>query len=116
MNDLIKIGVTGGRFYNDRDRVYSTLDDTYKRYPNMLLIAGGAAGADTLAEEWADDRLVPKLIFHAKWKLYGRKAGPIRNRQMADFGIKFLIAFPGNVGTQDMMNYCQSKGIMIWKR
>jgi hypothetical protein len=37
--------------------------------------AGGARGADTLSEQWAQDREVPMKIYAADWKRDGRAAG-----------------------------------------
>ena len=60
------------------------------------MIAGGARGADTFAEEWAKAAGLPCTVYQAYWKGLGRKAGPIRNRRMLDEGLPDLVvAFPG---------------------
>lgn len=103
-----KVLVCGSRKYEDRDRVYEVLD-TYltKIGPKLMLIIGGAAGADTFARDWAASRKVDHLTLYAKWDLYGRSAGPIRNRRMAKKKPKLVLAFAEDVdstkGTRDMI-------------
>jgi hypothetical protein len=68
-----------------------------------LLIAGGARGADSLAEEWAKAQAIP-CDLSASWDGLGRKAGPIRNQHMLDEGrLDLVVAFPGGSGTADML-------------
>ena len=98
----MRVLVCGGRNYVDRQALYQALDELHRLRKFELLIAGGARGADTLAEEWARDRNISSEIYHADWQL-GRKAGPIRNQRMLDEGgPQLVIAFPGGRGTEDM--------------
>ena len=111
-----KVLVCGGRDYEDRDHVYRVLDAYLARIgPDMLLINGGAPGADTLAREWAVDRRVDHLTLYAKWDLFGRSAGPIRNRRMAKKKPKLVLAFHPNLaqskGTRDMIKVAQKLDI-----
>jgi hypothetical protein len=92
--------------------VYQVLDAYLARIgPDMLVINGGAAGADTLAREWAVDRRVDHLTLYAKWDLFGRSAGPIRNRRMARKKPKLVLAFHPDLakskGTRDMIGIAQ---------
>lgn len=71
---------------------------------NVVIISGAAKGADTMALDWAVVNWCQFEEYPAQWKLYGRKAGPIRNQQMIDEGKpNLVVAFPGGVGTQDMI-------------
>jgi hypothetical protein len=77
-----------------------------------VLIAGGARGADTLAEEWAKAQGIQCEVYMADWEGLGRKAGPIRNQQMLDEGKPDLvIAFPGGRGTADMVRRAREAGV-----
>jgi hypothetical protein len=111
-----KVLVCGGRDYTNRDEVYRVLDAYHARLgPFMMVISGGAPGADTFAREWAVDRKVDHLILHAKWDLHGKPAGPIRNRRMASKKPRFVLAFHPDLeksrGTKDMVNYARKQGI-----
>jgi YspA, cpYpsA-related SLOG family len=77
-----------------------------------VLVAGGARGADTLADEWAKAQGIACQIFMADWEGLGRKAGPIRNQRMLDEGKPDLvIAFPGGRGTADMVRRAREAGV-----
>lgn len=99
-----RVLVCGGRDYSDRKRVYEILDVAHRANPIILLIAGGANGADALAVDWARGESVPHKVFNADWEKHGRAAGPIRNQQMLDEGRPHMvIAFPGGKGTANMV-------------
>lgn len=115
----MRVLVCGGRDFSDRDAVAFALKE-YKPKPiatgvsEAIIIVGGAPGADTLAEEWADCFGVRKRVFLANWAKHGKAAGPIRNQQMIDEGKPDLvIAFPGGRGTADMIRRAESAGIPV---
>ena len=76
----MKIAVVGSRTFTDYKLLEETLTDylTDNAY-NGVIISGGAKGADKLAERFADEMGLEKLIFHADWNAYGKRAGFIRN-------------------------------------
>jgi len=78
------------------------------------VVSGGAAGADTLGELWARHRGIPVKVFRARWEKYGRKAGPLRNQEMADYA-QALVALPGpgSKGTHDMIQRARAKGLHV---
>ena len=43
------------------------------------IVSGGARGVDTLAEHWADQNNIPKVIFKPDYKRHGRAAPIKRN-------------------------------------
>ena len=78
------------------------------------VVSGCAKGADTFGEEWADDQRLPVKKFPAEWDKYGRAAGPIRNKQMAEYSDQ-LIAFlyPNSRGTANMINQAKKLGLKV---
>ncbi len=106
-----KILVCGGRDYSDRERVFEILD--------MLrpceIVHGAYRGADSLAGEWADSRVIPQSPHPADWDKYKRRAGPIRNSEMLRLhkNIDLVVAFPGGSGTQDMRSKARLQLIPI---
>lgn len=114
-----KILVCGSRFYNDRDMVNRVLDAQYaKRGQKMLLIVGGAVGADELARQWAVSRKVDHVVYYAKWETEGKAAGPIRNRRMLRLKPRLVIAFRVNKvgenrGTDDMCKIATEADIKV---
>ena len=101
---MFKIIVAGGRNFSDRGFLRYKLDQLTSCIPSdrLEIVSGGARGADSLGEEWATERGVKVTKFEAEWGRHGRKAGPIRNRQMAEYA-DALVAFPGGRGTMNMI-------------
>lgn len=109
-----RILVCGGRRYANRAFVYSVLDRYRKEVPIDCIIHGAAAGADTLAGEWALDRGVSVVTFPAAWEAHGRAAGAIRNGRMLREGRPdIVVAFPGGTGTADMVRRAIKGGVRV---
>lgn len=77
------------------------------------LVSGCCSGVDSDAEAWARDRGVPIKKFPARWKVFGRAAGPIRNRAMAEYA-DAVVLLPGGAGTHSMRNEAEERGIAIY--
>ena len=72
--------VVGSRSVNDRKKIFDTLDRFCDKH--SIIVSGGARGVDSIAEEYADSRGLQKVIMPAKWDVYGKSAGYIRNEEM----------------------------------
>jgi hypothetical protein len=110
----MRVLVCGGRYFADAELLNRTLDELHDKTRITLLIHGAQRGADKLAGSWARGRIVPVKEFPADWRKHGNSAGPIRNRQMLKEGKPDLvIAFPGGVGTADMMEQARAAGVEV---
>ena len=111
----MRVLVCGGRKYADRDRVRETLNRlSVERGGITLIIHGGAPGADELADKWSKAAYVERIVFVAEWHVHGRRAGPLRNQRMVDEGKPDLcVAFPGGIGTADMVRRARKAGIEV---
>ena len=76
-----------------------------------MLIVGDALGADASAKLWAKHRGIPGVMCVADWKAHGKKAGPVRNARMLNYGPHVVIHFPGGAGTADMVKRAQDAGV-----
>lgn len=95
-----RVIVCGGRDYYDRTRIWEELDELAP----AEVAQGGATGADILARDWCAARGVRCFTYQASWEREGRSAGPRRNQRMLDdFRPSMVLAFPGGVGTADMV-------------
>ncbi len=59
------------------------------------VICGGASGPDRAGKAWALVYDVTVNEFPAEWDTHGKAAGPIRNRQMAEYGEALLLIWDG---------------------
>ena len=97
----MRVIVAGGREVTDPALVAKAIEAS--GFEITELVSGGARGVDALGEAWALAHGLPVRIFRADWKKHGRKAGPLRNREMAAYA-EALIAIPtGGPGTQNMI-------------
>ena len=76
---------------------------------------GDCRGADREAAQWAKDRGLVVRAWPAEWDRYGKKAGSLRNQAMVDGihsqgDVELVVAFPGDVGTEDMLRRCVKAG------
>jgi predicted polyphosphate/ATP-dependent NAD kinase len=109
-----RVLVCGGRDYNNIPYLYGFLDCFHAQVGITHLLEGGATGADAAARMWAVARRIQFTTYPANWSKHGKAAGPIRNRAMLDEGkASVVIAFPGGVGTADMVTYARSKHIPV---
>lgn len=110
---MVRILVCGDRNWKRMDIIERELK---KFPPGTIVIEGEAPGADTLGRFVAEKLGFKVIPFPAKWHIYRRGAGPIRNQQMIDEGKPDLVlAFhediSKSVGTKDMVN--RAKGYRI---
>ncbi len=116
---LFRILVCGGRDWTNWVMLSGVLDGYRNQYHHkgkpIVIVQGGATGADALAKRYAIENDIPYEEFLPEWNKYGRAAGPKRNSEMLDSGIDVVIAFPGGRGTQDTVGKAEKLGIRVWK-
>ena len=92
--EKFRVMVSGSRNWGDSGLIYKELDKLLNTFTDKLvLIHGGATGADTIAQNWASNNNVQVEIFLPKWEEYGKKAGALRNIEMVKSGIDTGLAF-----------------------
>lgn len=112
----VRIIVCGGRDYADRAHVFATLDRIHSLRTIVEVIQGEAPGADRWAREWALNRGVTLTRCRAEWEKHGKRAGPIRNRQMLELKPDGVVAFDtGGPGTRDMITAAQEAGVPVYR-
>ena len=76
-----------------------------------VIVTGGAAGIDMLAERYADDKRLSKLILRPEYSVYGKRAPLKRNEKMVDICDMALIVWDGiSKGTKYTIDYARKKG------
>ena len=84
----------------------------------VRIVSGHCRGADIMGERYAREHGLELAVFPAEWNRFGRRAGFIRNTQMAEFASEegsegTLIAFwdGESRGTKMMIGIAEKKGI-----
>lgn len=98
---MTKVIVAGSRSFDSYDLLKEKLD--------MLeiseIVSGGARGADSLGEKYALENNIPIKLFPANWNQYGKSAGFIRNREMAQYADFLIVFWDGeSKGTKHMID------------
>ena len=112
----VRLIVAGSRTVTDRAYVFAELD---RMTENLLtprnrvsIISGDARGADTLGREWAESKGLPVEHFPALWDQYGKRAGMIRNKVMANHGTHLIAFWDGiSPGTRQMIDVAKTFGL-----
>jgi len=133
----LRIIIAGGRDFNDyellRKSVLNILAKLSSKQVNGVtkvtlpkksveIVSGAAKGADTLGEQFANEFGLAIKRFPANWNKHGNAAGPIRNKQMAEYavckdnpGTGMLIAFwdGRSRGTKSMIELAERYGLIV---
>lgn len=100
----MKILIVGSRGIEDFDLseyVSSEVD---------LIISGGARGIDSVAEKFADQKKISKLILRPRYDFYGKAAPLKRNEMMVDIADKIIVIWDGeSKGTRYTIEYAKKK-------
>lgn len=106
----MKTIIAGSRTITDRRLVFDIL-----RELDFIteVVCGCARGIDTLGSQWAKTQDLPVKHFPADWKKFGKSAGPIRNKQMAEYGEALVLIHKGTPGSMNMLKLAKEKGLLI---
>jgi len=124
----MKVVVTGDRDYNDYRAVATTLSGwlflARERGEKLVVIDGGATGADHFARSWAsiNDEYaehVESVTVEADWSRLGKRAGPARNtRMLKEHKPDVVLAFHDDLevskGTKDCVHKARKYGIDVY--
>ena len=120
----LRIIIAGSRDFNDYELLKkSAIEIITKKtmLPDLTrIISGGARGADTLGERFAKEFGLEVKKFPADWDGLGKRAGYVRNAEMAKFAVEddndgMLIAFwdGKSRGTKHMIDLAKRYGLEV---
>jgi hypothetical protein len=133
-----RILVTGSREFTDYGMVLEAIEHEVwvrgaywasPRPTRIVIVTGHARGADLLAERagrevrhlpgYLEFVIEPHPVLPWEWKLYGKRAGHIRNQAMVDLGADICLAFfhelALNAGTRDCVECAEQADIPVRK-
>jgi len=108
MNEF-KLIVAGGRDFDDvyklNNVLFAMADNEFKDY-GVSIVSGMASGADRLAFLFAKANNVKCYEMPANWDKFGKRAGFMRNEEMAEVSDGLLAFWDGqSKGTAHMIQY-----------
>lgn len=112
-----KVIIAGGRDFLDynllKEKVNNILID--KRLTHKIVIISGCArGADTLGMRYASENILDVDEYPADWDKYGKKAGYMRNVEMAENADALIAFWDGkSKGTKHMIDIATERNLPI---
>lgn len=100
----MKLIIAGSRTIQVSPEHLKKFLDRYMIWPTEV-VSGGAKGMDQSGEFFAQDFEIKITRFPADWDTHGKMAGPIRNKQMAEYADALVLIWDG-----------QSKGSMNMRK
>ena len=120
----LRVIIAGSRDFNDYELLKkSAIEIITKKtiLPDLTrIVSGGARGADTLGERFANEMGLEISRFIPDWNGLGKRAGYVRNAEMAKFAVEddndgMLIAFwdGQSRGTKHMIDLAKRYGLEV---
>lgn len=115
MDGPMKLIVAGGRYFNDYTLLMYRLDYFLSEVKEPIeIVSGKAQGADTLGERYARENSYPVKEFYAQWNQYGKRAGYLRNKDMAEYATHCVCFWDGeSKGTEHMIQLAKEYNLPI---
>jgi len=107
--------IAGSRGF-DRPEHYDVVEEAMATCPWVVgeVVSGTARGVDQLGERWAETHGLDIQRFPANWDRHGRAAGPIRNREMAEYAEALVAIWDGkSAGTKSMISEAKKAGLEV---
>ena len=109
-----RVVIAGCRDYDDYEEAKEYIDfclSNIRKENHIIIVSGGASGADAMGERYADENGFAVERYPADWDQYGKSAGPIRNRQMAQAANYVICFWDGESrGTRSMIDFAEQYG------
>jgi len=108
----MKVVIAGTRTFNDYEMLKKACDFLLQSQDEIEIVSGAANGADKLGERYAAEMGYPIKKFPADWEGKGKRAGFIRNSEMAEYADAVIVFWDGlSRGSEMMIKLAKEKGL-----
>lgn len=108
----MKIIIAGSRQISDYAALKAVIEDAGWSIDEV--VSGGCHGVDLMGEQWARENGIAVKSFMADWARYGRQAGELRNRKMAEYADGLILLWDGkSPGASSMLRESRAAGIRV---
>jgi hypothetical protein len=114
MEEKFRVIIAGGRDFSNFRLLCKVCMHMLKNKINVEIVSGAANGADKLGEKFAKFMGYEVKQFPANWDVYGKRAGLVRNEEMAQYADS-LIAFwdESSKGTKHMIDLAEKRNLKV---
>ncbi len=110
----MKVILAGTRHFNNYELLKKRCDRILSNQSDIEIVSGGARGADRLGEIYANEMGYSITRFLAEWNVLGKKAGMVRNEQMAQYADALIAFWDGKSrGTYNMIDLAKKYKLKI---
>ena len=114
---MYRVIVAGSRSVCDEHLIFSKHDKLLSNkmdQDDIQIVSGTARGVDQAGERYAASRGLDCVRFPADWEKYGRRAGYLRNCQMAENADALVAFWDGQSrGTKHMIEIAKARGLAV---
>jgi hypothetical protein len=111
----MKIAIVGSRNFRDYDVLKKFVLSKISVEDISLVVSGGATGADSLGEKFAQEYRIATKIFIPDWNKYGKSAGFKRNIQIVEEADLVFAFWDGrSVGTKHSIDIAKDRRKDLW--
>lgn len=108
----MKVIIAGSRTFFDYNMLCPVCDKILSTQENVEIVSGTASGADRLGERYAKERGYKLSLFPAKWDEFGKSAGYLRNKEMAEYADALIVFWDGkSKGTKHMIDLAKENNL-----
>ena len=116
--EMYKIIIAGSREFSDYELLKTTCDNFLNENnlnkTDIQIISGHARGADKLGEQYARERKHYCYIMPADWNKHGKRAGYLRNADMAQEANALIAFWDGQSrGTAHMLDIAKQANLNV---
>ena len=109
----MKTIIAGSRTITDDSLVESIIDES--GVDITKIVCGCASGVDTLGARFAEERKIPIEYFPADWRVFGKRAGILRNQQMAENADALILIWDGESrGSSNMLMEATKRKLKVY--
>ena len=111
---MFRVIIAGSRTFDNYELLKTKCDMIFLGKRPTAIVCGEAKGADSLGKRYAKERGIDVMSFPADWSAYGKRAGYIRNEEMAKNADALVAFWDGTSrGTQHMINLAKQYGLAL---
>lgn len=111
----MRVIIAGSRSITDYRIIEKAIETSGLMYDITEIISGGARGVDSLGEIYANEHDILIRRFLANWNKYGKRAGYVRNQEMAMYGDALIAIWDGkSKGTSHMIDIAEEMGLHVF--